>query len=130
MTNYTKFNAARGGHAPGHLRNALIAALESSEHWCDYLSLSFFDLAQQERWNRSSSVARANWVLGQLWNCDDYVPGSICRKTRFRRASTFARLARRLKSQLHECTAPIDSDAIRSGAGALDVKGDTGSQFD
>jgi hypothetical protein len=74
------YRANRGGHAPGHLRDALLTCLE--QHECgetterfdalaDSETLSFFDQNLQRQWDTMSLGQRAKWLLGQLWNCTD-----------------------------------------------------------
>lgn len=64
------YKANRGGHAPGHLREAFLDWLE--EHW------------QDERWLQgdtvevSEKVRPIRWLIGQLWNCTDALPGDEC----------------------------------------------------
>jgi hypothetical protein len=101
-----RFNPSRGGHAPGHLRYALIEALESAWNdgspWWVGLKMEFIDPTNQVRWDQSSAVERADWLLGQLWDCIDGVPGQIYRDWGIRYAGTYARLARGLKREMHD----------------------------
>jgi hypothetical protein len=109
-----------GRHAPGYLRRALIEALESAwkEHrrWWSLIQIEFLDPAEQAHWDHSTAVARANWLLGQLWNCGDITPGDISMMG-FNRASTYARLARGLKSEMR-------ISEIDPGASGRGFKGD------
>jgi hypothetical protein len=117
------YNASRGGHAPGHLRAALIEALEASwtdkRPWWELLEINFDDLAEQAAWDDATAVQRANWLVGQLWNCDDFTPGDISLMG-FTRASTYARLARQLKYELRQFESDsglldLDSDPTKEG---------------
>jgi len=95
-----RWKGSRGGHAPGHLRDAFL----------DYLD-------RFGRGERPASVAvgygetpvAPAWLLGQMWNCTDIVPGEAWRElgdyceehqqeTPHRR--TYGAVARWLKSQL------------------------------
>lgn len=78
------YSAARGGHAPGHLRDALLACFEdpdSAAPWWETLgdtdALSFYDPAKQAAWETKSTKERARWLTGQLWNCSDILPGDV-----------------------------------------------------
>jgi hypothetical protein len=96
------YNAARGGHAPGHLRDALVEALEitwEDRPWWELLEICFFDPAKQSWWDAATAVQRATWLLGQLWNCTDIAPHDICTDAYLQRR-TYAALARKLKSDL------------------------------
>jgi len=83
----SKFNASRGGHTPGHLREAFIDFVEEGEINTD----SFDDPSQAE----------LSYVTGQLWNCTDVMPGDVCDYLDLPHGSTFARGARELRAQ-HE----------------------------
>ena len=99
-----KFNPSRGGHAPGYLRDALIDALQESwavkREWWELTDISFFNPSQQLWWHRLDQRHRALWVLGQLWNCTDVVPNGTCDFVAIRRGSSFATLARYLRSDM------------------------------
>ncbi len=73
---HSKSNPARGGRAPGHLRDALLVALEGPDPWWANLEVDFFDDRQAE-WDSMSPKIRARWLIGQLWNCDDVLPGQV-----------------------------------------------------
>lgn len=101
-----RFSASRGGHAPGNLRDALIEALDSSfcsdVPWWENLEIEFFAERKRLWWAEASYKAKALWLLGQLWNCTDIVPGEICRALDLRSGKTYAQLARSLKAELTE----------------------------
>jgi hypothetical protein len=118
MRQQRKYNASRGGHAPGHLRDALLAAL--SGHWDDleegiwwrYLDIKFFSLGQQNQWDSWTPTERAIWLTGQLWNCRDVLPGSVCALARLAQGSTYAQLVRHLQNEINassDCSV-VDSD--------------------
>jgi hypothetical protein len=102
----TEFNAARGGHAPGHLRDAFSECFESphSELWYSALAnddvLSFYSHELQEIWNHMSVEERGRWLVGQLWNCSDVMPGSLCDDLDLRQGSTYAVAARKLRRKM------------------------------
>jgi hypothetical protein len=72
-----KFNPSRGGHAPGQLRDALLEALEGPDPWWNNLERDFFSGRQQAAWDCMSPKQRGRWLIGQLWNCNDVLPGSV-----------------------------------------------------
>jgi hypothetical protein len=63
------------GHAGGHLRDALLNALDYNEEWWHNIEISFIRERHNLWWSRLSAKKRAGWLLGQLWNCTDVVPG-------------------------------------------------------
>ena len=83
----------RGGHAPGHLREAFV-------EWLD-------DPQQTEvvvGWNEERR--RLSWLVGQLWNCTDILPSDVREQVNslllgepndFR--NTYAAAVRRLKGE-------------------------------
>jgi hypothetical protein len=68
---YTKprrrYQAARGGHAPGHLREAFLEWLQESIHG----STSEPFPAMVEVGDEPRPIT---WLLGQLWHCSDTLP--------------------------------------------------------
>jgi len=101
------------GHAPGHIRECLIEALDDFERdWWKNLNIELLRERHQRWWNESSNDQRAYWLLGQLWHCTDIVSGgtmdwtlgwlradddSLYEKQPLR---TYAALARLLKNNL------------------------------
>ncbi len=71
------YRASRGGHAPGHLRDALITFIEEEQALPEVDVLSLY---------------------GQLWNCTDTAPVDICDKLDLPQGSTFAQVVRYLRS--------------------------------
>jgi len=70
---YTKprrrYQSARGGHAPGHLRDAFLEWLEESIELPAEAPLpSTVEISGQPK--------PITWLLGQLWNCSDILPRS------------------------------------------------------
>jgi hypothetical protein len=106
MSNY---RADLGGHAPGHLREALGEALERYEagevaHWSDALAdeevLCHLDPVFQRSWDRWPTKRRAQWLLGQLHNCTDIMGSILCAELDLPVGSTYARAARKLRAEL------------------------------
>ncbi|MEU6388793.1 hypothetical protein [Streptomyces sp. NPDC046939] len=62
------------GHAPGHIRNAFLEAVELAES--------------------GQPLRRKDW--GRLWNCTDILPGCICDSLDLPRGSTYAQAVRSL----------------------------------
>jgi hypothetical protein len=62
------------GHAGGHLRDALLDALDYNDEWWKNIQIDFLRARHERWWNRLSDKSRAQWLLGQLWNCTDIVP--------------------------------------------------------
>jgi hypothetical protein len=115
MTERGKYNPSRGGHAPGHLRDAVLTALndhwDHSEEgtWWTHLDIRFFSSRQQIQWETWTPKERAIWLAGQLWNCRDILPGSVCALAGFPQGSTYAQLVRQLRSDIK---APSDCSAM------------------
>jgi hypothetical protein len=108
-----KYTPSRGGHAPGHLRRSFLDCLESNqEPWYALLgdsdTLFFYNAQQQARWHRMTLPERARWLTGQLWNCTDTLPESICWDLDIEEGSSYAMAARKLRLELY------NSDGIRS----------------
>ena len=89
------------GHAGGHLRDALLNALEYDDWW-NHVEVEFYE-DRDNRWFQSCSAKRrAQWLLGQLWHCTDVVPGltrqeiAINAGLKESQVGTYARLSRYL----------------------------------
>jgi hypothetical protein len=104
------YRANRGGHAPGHLRDALIECLEQwtsgeVQDWADALmeeeTISFFDGQFQKHWNELPARERGRWLAGQLWNCSDTLPGDLRREFEVEHG-TYAGLVRKLWKERRE----------------------------
>ncbi|HLA99662.1 MAG TPA: hypothetical protein VJL34_14540 [Anaerolineales bacterium] len=104
----TKYNPARGGHAPGYLREALEAALDrvwnTSDNWWDGIEED--DIAikpeKQKIWASLTLKERGRWLAGQLWNCTDCMPSSLCENIGLSTGSTYAQGVRKLKQELED----------------------------
>jgi transcriptional regulator with XRE-family HTH domain len=62
-----RYNPGRGGHAPGHLREAFLAWLEA----CGELEADAPPPFVVEVGDREQPIS---WLFGQLWNCTDALP--------------------------------------------------------
>jgi hypothetical protein len=79
-----RFRADRGGHAPGHISDALTTCIDEwfclGGNWYDALgkpeTIEFANPTMQRRWDRMKIRDRARWLVGQLWNCTDIIGGS------------------------------------------------------
>ncbi len=95
------------GHAPGHIRECLLEALDHNEDWWRNLKMDFMRERHQRWWDSASDSERAYWLLGQLWHCTDTVP-SLERVSVMDWIGTeeeyfsYATLARALKQDLDE----------------------------
>jgi transcriptional regulator with XRE-family HTH domain len=62
-----RYDPGRGGHAPGHLRDAFLAWVQDCFHQPDEVPLpQTVVVGETER--------PVSWLLGQLWNCTDILP--------------------------------------------------------
>jgi hypothetical protein len=80
----SKFNASRGGHAPGHIREWFEDLVEDGE-------------PNEEMQEQGRS---ARWVCGQLWNCTDIMASLLCDQLDLPIGSTYARGARAVLADL------------------------------
>jgi hypothetical protein len=76
-----KFNPARGGHAPGHLRDWFCALVIDDETPAEMIGVG-------------RDVA---WLVGQLWDCTDVMPRAACATLDLPDGSTYAMGARRAR---------------------------------
>jgi hypothetical protein len=81
VTQPARYNPARGGHAPGLLRDAFAHLVETGTVSDDL---------------RAHGMTSGR-VVGQLWNCTDIMPSWICDELNVPLGSTYARGARALK---------------------------------
>jgi hypothetical protein len=97
-----RFRASRGGHAPGHLRDAFAAYIDSgceAEVFQEPETIWFYDKKLQRQWDRWPLEQRLRWLLGQLHNCSDVMPSGMCESLDLRYGSTYARAARKLLAE-------------------------------
>lgn len=78
-----RYIASRGGHAPGHLRS--------------WFEESFFGCQLPEEMEEQGLTL--HWLTGQLWNCSDTMPSSLCADLELPRGSTYAAGARALRAR-------------------------------
>jgi hypothetical protein len=71
--------SVRSGHAPGHLRNPFLDAVE-----------------ELPRGYRGSDLLPLRAAAGRLWNCTDVFPGHACDILGIERGSSYAQAARHL----------------------------------
>jgi hypothetical protein len=83
-----RYNPSRSGHAPGHIRNALIDALDAS--------LVSWTSSPWWKFLRGGKV-EARRLIGILWNCRDIVPATLCNSLDLPVGRTFAQLVRILR---------------------------------
>lgn len=96
-----RYNAARGGHAPGHLRDAFVEWLEASWYSGDASpSLNDDVSGYVDDWHGNTWTVRK--LLGHLWNCTDILPGAIYRELDFDSMQTYAAAVRMIKAELLE----------------------------
>ena len=83
-----RYKANRGGHAPGHLREALEVYLEIEDE--EAMKEIFYE----------PEGKTLEWLLGQLWNCTDVMPYSLCDLLDLSQGSSYAQGVRRAKEEL------------------------------
>ena len=81
------FKANRGGHAPGHLRDALLAYLDEDTD-SDTVTVGYKERKMPLR-----------WLIGQLWNCTDVMPGEYCAMLGLTQGSTYAQAVRKMVAE-------------------------------
>ena len=93
-----KFEASRGGHAPGHLRESFDACFSGhvSEPW--YVPLGKEGMLLNATWEGLDLKQRARWLIGQLWNCSDILPRDCCEGLDVPIGSSYATGVRTLRS--------------------------------
>src|SRR6202040_2902773 len=93
---HSKFSPATGGHAPGDVRDAFVAAVEAFEQWEDGEPEPAGEL-------REPRIA-ISAVFGLLWNCSDILPGDLFDQiddhSGVLKSRTYASAARYLKSRI------------------------------
>jgi len=105
----TKFRPNRGCHAPGHLREAFEQATDLGNweplgSWYENLdedeAIFFNDPQKQAWWENLSPRDRGLWLTGQLWNCTDIMPSTLCGGLDLPFGSTFAQGVRKLRAEM------------------------------
>lgn len=94
------YTAARGGHAPGDLRDAFIEAIGAYELWNTGEPEPTVEVREHQ--------VPIGKVFGLLWNCSDIMPNRICSMVADLdqdgeiKRRTFGAAARWLKGQIRE----------------------------
>ena len=89
LYNRDRFSPSYGGHAPGHLRDAFLEMIESSDRSKDpdeVMPVGDY-----------GTLVSLYALTGLLWNCTDILPGSNCNDLDLPRGSTYAQAARELR---------------------------------
>ena len=98
------WKASRGGHAPNDLRNAFDEAAESGEDFENAMTDDLLEciFTREDQWKSRSRRERALWLTGQLWNCTDILPSSICEALDLPQGikRTYASASRFIRNQL------------------------------
>jgi excisionase family DNA binding protein len=94
---YMRYNAFRGGHAPGYIRDAFDCCAEISSGFRDF-SLDSDVTYYVSDWLYGKWTL--NSLLCLLWNCTDIMPGMLCVDLDLPEGSTYAQAAREVKDQL------------------------------
>jgi hypothetical protein len=111
MISKSKYQPSRGGHAPGHLREAFEWAVEASypniqEDWYKHMEddevLLFFNPEKEKWWNTLSLKEKGRWLIGQLWNCTDIMPSVYCDILELNLGSTYAMAVRKLRAEMED----------------------------
>jgi hypothetical protein len=92
--NTVKYNPARGGHTQGHLRDALLDAIDRYGDWEEGKPEPTVPVGYAEK------PLTLTTICGLLWNCTDIMPSDACRSLGLRQGSTYARGARALLSMI------------------------------
>jgi len=79
-----KYKPNRGGHAPGFLRDAFQEWVEEGDQ-----EIKTVIIDDEEK--------PLNWLLGQLWNCTDILPGCDCMLLDIPSGSTYAQAVRSIR---------------------------------
>ena len=83
MKQKPKWSPGRGGHAPGFIREAMLAWLddEAAPDWQAALTspriAECFEFRRRALWDAMSNFERAEWLTGQLYNCCDQLPRDV-----------------------------------------------------
>jgi hypothetical protein len=82
--------ARRGGHAPGHLREAFDQWVEQSNATSETVTVEI---------RHEETTKPIAWLWGKLWNCSDTMPGGLCGQLDMHVGSTYAQAVRALKAE-------------------------------
>jgi hypothetical protein len=79
-------------HAPGHIRDAFCELVEEGE-----TTVEFYGKQSYAHVDAMSTDELLWWLSGQLWNCTDCLPGSVCGDLDISQGSTYARATRHVR---------------------------------
>lgn len=85
-----QYQPSRGGHAPGHLRDALHDFV--NHYWVSANPLPPVIYVSGRR-------ESLTWLLGQLWNCTDVIPDRVALALHLERGTTYARAVRKIAEE-------------------------------
>jgi len=94
------YQPARGGHAPGHLRDAF-------QVWLDAWEMAGWDGYNHPKVKTheiNGKPAGLRWLTGQLWNCTDCLPSEYCTVLDLQQGSTYAQAARKIRVEIGDET--------------------------
>src|SRR6266540_3426576 len=80
--NSMKYQPSIGGHAPHVLRDTL----------CEWIDQEWEEATEIEGEQRT-----IEWLIGQLWNCTDILPGESCDELGIPQGSTYGQAARHIQ---------------------------------
>lgn len=86
------YNPARGGHAPGDVRDAFVEAIDAFADWPDGAPEPTVEIREQD--------VPISAVCGMLWNCSDTLPSllrSVLEDVGIERCGSYASAARQMK---------------------------------
>lgn len=92
------YKASRGGHAPGHLRDAFLEYIDETG------GLAAMNLNDKVTIyiDEGEPDVSLRWLTGQLWNCSDIVPSFECGLLDLLQGSTYAMAVRRFRAEACE----------------------------
>jgi hypothetical protein len=82
-------------HVPGYLRDTFVWLIEGKESVAE----EFYADKTRARLEEMNADEQLRWLSGQLWNCTDILPGSVCTELDLRQGSTYAQAARLLRGR-------------------------------
>ncbi|WP_336487586.1 hypothetical protein [Methylobacterium nigriterrae] len=103
-----RYNPGRGGHAPCHLREALLEVIEHMGPWRPGMLEPIAEVNER--------AVPLSALCGLLWNCRDLVPGlEACEMERItgRRITSYASAARAFKAMLRRGSLPAADEEAR-----------------
>jgi hypothetical protein len=99
------YKAARGGHAPGDVRDAFCEAVDAYEAWGDGEPEPSVEVRDQQ--------VPINEVFGLLWNCIDVLPGSV-----YRQVCDFVTREEEPQAQTYAASARLMRGLVRARSGS------------